>query len=104
MDYGSSVLDRVRGLKVYARGDRRAPHKPLLLLAAIAELVRGHRELGFAEVEKRLALLLAVFALPVKARHQPELPYWHLRSDGLWAVSGEEEMPLQCLTPHSQPA
>ena len=30
------------------------------------------------------------YAPPVRARHQPELPYWHLRSDGLWEVPGAE--------------
>ena len=78
-----NILRRVSSLKTYRRGDRRAPHKPLLLLLAIGQLLRGNSRLSFGEVEERLSPLLKAYAPPVAARHQPELPYWHLRSDGL---------------------
>jgi putative restriction endonuclease len=88
-------LNLVRGINVFRRGDRRAPHKPLLLLVAIAKLLRGERELAFAEAESTLNPLLISYAPPVRARHQPELPYWHLRSDGLWEVPDAESLPRQ---------
>lgn len=34
-------LGMIGKLNVYRQGDRRAPHKPLLLLLPIAELLRG---------------------------------------------------------------
>ena len=95
MNDSDPYLDRVRGINVYSRGNRRAPHKPLLLLVAIAKLLRGERELPFAEAESMLDPLLASYAPPVKARHQPELPYWHLRSDGLWEIPDADSFPRQ---------
>jgi putative restriction endonuclease len=88
-------LERIHQLNVNRHGERRAPHKPLLLLMAIARLLRGERELPFKEVESTLKPLLMSYAPPVKARHQPELPYWHLRSDGLWDIPEADSLPLQ---------
>ena len=89
------LLERIRTLNVNRSGDRRAPHKPLLLLVAIARLLQGERELSFNEVESLLRPLLNAYAPPVQSRHQPELPYWHLRSDGLWEISGDSDLPRQ---------
>ena len=95
MNYDEQYLDRVCRLNVNIRGERRAPHKPLLLLVAIARLLRGERELPFAEAESILNPLLASYAPPVKARHQPELPFWHLCSDKLWEIPDAENFPRQ---------
>jgi putative restriction endonuclease len=90
------ILEAVDHLAVFRRGDRRAPHKPLLLLLALARLRRdGTRKLSFREVDQLLRPLLDAFAPPVKDQHEPKLPYWHLQSDGLWAVDGRDELPLQ---------
>ena len=95
MRYDEYHLDRVRAIRVYRQGDRRAPHKPLLLLIAIARLLRGQRDLPFNEVECVLGPLLRSYAPPVRARHQPELPYWHLCTDGLWEIPGADDLPRQ---------
>lgn len=89
------LLERIRTLNVNRSGDRRAPHKPLLLLVAIAKLLQGERELSFGEVESLLRPLLNAYAPPVQSRHQPELPYWFLRSDRLWEIPGDTNLPLQ---------
>jgi putative restriction endonuclease len=89
------LLERIKALNVYRSGDRRAPHKPLLLLVAIANLLEGRRELSFNEVERLLRPLLNAYAPPVRSRHQPELPYWHLQSDKLWEVDGAAELERQ---------
>ena len=88
-------LERVRNLNVNRHGERRAPHKPLLLLIAIARLLRGERELPFREVESMLRPLLVCYAPSVQGRHEPKLPYWHLRSDGLWDIPEADRLPLQ---------
>lgn len=91
----SQVLEQIGALRTYRSGSRRAPHKPLLLLFALGQLRSGKRELSFSEVKAALDPLLTAYAPPVKSRHQPELPYWHLVSDGLWEVDGAEQMERQ---------
>lgn len=54
MLYGLEWLDCVRGIRVHQQGDRRAPHKPLLMLIAVARLLQGQRELSFTEEEAKL--------------------------------------------------
>ena len=88
-------LEAIDNLNVWKKGSRRAPHKPLLLLYAFGRLLDGESSLPFADVEKALADLLDAYAPPVKGRHEPALPYWHLRSDGLWQVAGADTMALQ---------
>jgi putative restriction endonuclease len=95
VSYLNPYLEAIRNLNVYHRGDRRAPHKPLLLLVAISNVISGDDALVFSKVEASLSPLLATYAPPVRSRHQPELPYWHLRSSGLWEVSGADELSLQ---------
>jgi len=95
VDKRDQYLTAVHNLNVYRQGDRRAPHKPLLLLFAISKLVAGERSVPFGEVEEALMPLLDAYAPAVKSRHQPELPYWHLCSDGVWQVEGAEALPLQ---------
>jgi putative restriction endonuclease len=89
------LLERIRSINVNRSGDRRAPHKPLLLLVAIAKLLQGVRELGFGEIESLLRPLLNAYAPPVSGKHEPKLPYWHLRSDQLWEIPAAAELPLQ---------
>lgn len=86
MDTASDVAQRFAKLRTYRSGDRRAPHKPLLLLFAIGQLQRGHESLAFDDVDRALEPLLSAYAPPVKSRHQPELPYWHLQTDDLWVA------------------
>jgi len=80
-----ALVERFAGITVWKRGGERAPHKPLLLLLALARLQnREPRLIPFAELEKRLARLLADFGPPRKPH--PEFPFWHLQSDGLWEI------------------
>lgn len=64
-----------------------APHKPLLLLLALARLQQGHTGLfPFTEVEESLRQLLTEFG-PSNAPKTRHLPFWHLQSDSqgqLW--------------------
>jgi putative restriction endonuclease len=80
--------ERFAALNVWRRGGERAPHKPLLLLLTLARVARGgDRLVPFASVEEPLRTLLIEFG-PPRATQNPHLPYWHLRSDGVWEVIG----------------
>ena len=88
---GRELLERIRRLNVDRSGGQRKPHKPLLLLLALAELRRGRPSVSLEEIEERMTELLEAYAPPAK-RPNPALPYWYLRSDGLWEVVGAEEL------------
>lgn len=87
------LLQRIRSINVNRSGNRRAPHKPLLLLVAIAKLLQGERELAFGEIENLLRPLLNAYAPPRCGQHEPKLPYWHLRADHLWEIPDAEALP-----------
>lgn len=94
-DESTELLNRIHALRTYRQGDRRAPHKPLLILYAIAQLQHGNRSIPFEDVKQGLDPLLLAYAPPVKRRHQPELPYWHLATDGLWIVADADRLDRQ---------
>ncbi|MCK5690647.1 HNH endonuclease [Myxococcota bacterium] len=86
------LLEKIHGLRVHAKGDTRAPHKPLLLLMALAEIQRGgERLLGYADIEEPLTMLLQSFGRP-RPRQEPHLPFWHLMSDGFWDVENRADL------------
>ena len=85
----------IGNLNVNKSKGKRRPHKPLLMLIAIANVLNGRHQLSFAEVKELLTPLLNAYAPPVKGRHQPELPYWHLQSDEIWQVDGADTLPMQ---------
>lgn len=79
-------LSRVAGLNVWKKGDQRAPHKPLLLLLALARVATEQpRLMPFDAIEQKLATLLEDFG-PSRANYYPELPFWHLQSDQIWEM------------------
>jgi putative restriction endonuclease len=81
----ADLVSRVQGLKVWRRGDERAPHKPLLLLLALGGLGTAPRLRRFADICHPLQILLVDFG-PPRASHHPEYPFWRLQQDGLWEV------------------
>ncbi|MFO7609461.1 MAG: HNH endonuclease, partial [Candidatus Krumholzibacteriia bacterium] len=82
----SEILNRLTQVTVWTRGAQRAPHKPLLLLLALARRSRGEpREIPYREVDAKLGALLREFGPPRKSFH-PEYPFWRLQNDGIWVV------------------
>lgn len=61
----------VRG---WQRKGERAPHKPLLLLYALAKLLNGVESLPFRETEQDLRSLLQDFG-PTRKSYHPEYPF-----------------------------
>lgn len=84
-------LQRIGAIR-FARPDgMRAPHKPLLLLLALARVQQGLSRLGQyeREVRDRLSRLLRDFG-PARAKVNPQFPFWHLQNDGLWEIPDED--------------
>jgi putative restriction endonuclease len=86
------VLAQFAALRVWRRGGERAPHKPLLVLWALGRVARGESRLApYAEVDRALERLLREFG-PLRRSVHPELPFWHLQTDGLWEIPGAEHL------------
>lgn len=80
------VLEVFRQIRAWSQGDQRAPHKPLLLLLALARVQRGEpRLVEFSAIEKPLRALLREFG-PDHRAGRPEYPFWRLRNDGVWEI------------------
>ncbi|MYG75302.1 MAG: restriction endonuclease [Acidobacteria bacterium] len=81
-------LDRVERIRKWKRGGERAPHKPLLLLHAIAQLHSDRTSrLAYEYVGPKLRGWLDEFG-PQRMTQHPEQPFWRLQNDdGLWLVS-----------------
>ncbi len=87
-----AIKDVFKRIKVWKRGAERATHKPLLLLYTLGRCSRGEpREVLFREIDERLSALFAEFGLSQKSQHA-EVPFWRLQNDGLWEVSGDEQI------------
>lgn len=81
-----NIIEKFAGLRVWGRGDQRAPHKPLLALLALADCAAGRsRLMPFTEVEPRLTRLLEEFG-PSRRSVHPEYPFWRLQTDGIWEI------------------
>lgn len=95
----TEIKELFANVKSWQQGDKRAPHKPLLILYALGRYSRGEpREIQFtSEFDKEFAQLLHEFGkskspkLPSNSHH----PFWYLRNDGIWKVSKETGMVLR---------
>jgi len=87
-----AILRQFKDLNVWRRGEERAPHKPLLVLLALGRLqAASERLLPFDEIEAPLTALLEEFGPPRRSYH-PELPFYHLQTDGVWEI--QTDFPL----------
>ncbi|WP_299529348.1 phosphorothioated DNA-binding restriction endonuclease [uncultured Streptomyces sp.] len=78
-------VERTAGLRQWARGGVRAPHKPLLFLYALGRFRHdADGELLYSAVEGDLRRLLAEYGPGNPTT--PAYPFHHLVSDGVWEV------------------
>jgi len=90
-----SLDQRIANLLTWKKGEKRAPHKPLLLLLAIGDVQRGGTRLRlFEEVEPQLTRALKLFG-PAGRVATPQYPFWRLQHDGLWEVESDGQMVLR---------
>jgi putative restriction endonuclease len=86
------LLARFDGIRQFARGGRRAPHKPLLLLYALARLKHDRQaEIRFNATEAALQPLLRVYG-PRGASARVSYPYSRLVGDGLWQLPDRADL------------
>ena len=83
------IIDSFSELAVWVRRGIRAPHKPLLVLYAIGQLLQGKDGIAFRDAEPHLRNLLCTFGPPRRTQH-PEDPFWRLCTDGVWEVHGRK--------------
>lgn len=82
------VLRAFDRMRVWQRGDRRAVHKPLLVLLALARVgAGGTAMMDWNDAEPLLKALLDEFG-PDGAGASRHYPFWHLQTDGLWHLAG----------------
>ncbi len=84
------LLKIILNLRVWQRGDKRAPHKPLLLLIALSRIQHNQKRLvPFSDIEKKLTELLIEFGPQRKSYHSEE-PFHRLPNDGLWELANNQ--------------
>ena len=88
------IIQKFEKLNVWKNGDQRAVHKPLLVLYAIGQLLRGQsRLISFSDVEEELKNLLKEFG-PWRPSHRPQYPFWRLRKEKekIWEIPDEHRI------------
>jgi putative restriction endonuclease len=82
----AELAARFSELRQAVIGDRRAPHKPLLVLLMLGRYQQGNfAALTFADAQTKLAALLAEFGPPARATNVID-PFWRLQNDRIWRV------------------
>lgn len=86
------LIQRFASINIWRKGDQRAPHKPLVVLTALANLQqKGTSRLIYAEHKDHLVQLLKDFG-PQRRSYHPEEPFVRLSNDksNLWQVNSTE--------------
>ena len=85
------ILNNFQNLKIWKRGDERAPHKPLLALYALAKLARNEgRLIPYEEIDQEVGKLLEDFGPPRKC--QAIYPFWRMQVDQIWEVEKSDNL------------
>jgi putative restriction endonuclease len=95
MKTAAEVLEAFENIRRAQRGGAYAPHKPMLILLALARVQHGEpRLVEYGAVDAALKQLLAEFG-PSSAAKSRHYPFWHLASDAkgaLWDLSGPRDI------------
>jgi putative restriction endonuclease len=95
MKTAAEVLEAFDNIRRAQRAGVYAPHKPLLILLALARVQRNEpRLMDFSAVDAQLQSLLTEFG-PSSAAKSRHYPFWHLATDGqgtLWELRGPREV------------
>jgi putative restriction endonuclease len=85
------VISAFNAIRVWQNGDRRAVHKPLLVLLALSRLNDvAAQMMNWNDAEPLLKNLLEEFG-PDGSSDSRHYPFWHLQTDKLWQLVGPPE-------------
>lgn len=85
------VLKRFEGIRIFAKGGKLAPHKPLLLLYALSKLKNEKAErIAFTDAEDVVGPLIQTYG-PFNAKTSVVYPYTRLANDHIWWVEPHEK-------------
>ncbi len=86
------VISAFNAIRVWQNGDRRAVHKPLLVLLALSRVNDvSAQTMDWNDAEQLLKTLLEEFG-PDGSSSTRHYPFWHLQTDGLWQLYGPPEI------------
>jgi len=81
------LIESIMNLNIWKNGDQRAPHKPLLILYALAKLQNENQQwLSYEDASEDLRKLLVDFG-PNRRSHYPEQPFVRLSNDQIWQLN-----------------
>ncbi|SDJ09204.1 phosphorothioated DNA-binding restriction endonuclease [Salimicrobium halophilum] len=83
-------LDKIKTDKG-GRNNSRSPNKPLLLLYALGQFLRGNKQLWYKETAKNLVSLLDEYGPSIKGEQNTWDPFVRLKNDGIWYVTPDIE-------------
>lgn len=88
------IIQKFQDLNLWKSGEKRAPHKPLLVIYAIGKLLQsGSRLIPYSEIDEKLGNLLKEFG-PRQTNTGTQYPFWRLQNDGIWKVSDADKIGL----------
>jgi len=86
------VIAAFNAIRVWQSGDRRAVHKPLLVLLALSRVNDVTLQtMDWNEAEPLLKSLLEEFG-PDGSSNTRHYPFWHLQTDGIWRLNGPADI------------
>jgi hypothetical protein len=86
------VIAAFNAIRVWTNGDRRAVHKPLLVLLALSRVNDVTAQtMDWNDAEPLLKSLLEEFG-PDGSSNTRHYPFWHLQTDGIWQLDGPQEI------------
>ncbi|MCO6415210.1 hypothetical protein JYK14_03340 [Siccirubricoccus sp. KC 17139] len=88
-DRATEFLEQLGKLRQFSAMGRRAPHKPLLLLYALAQLKHhGRDRVKYRDAERVLTPLPQTYG-PTGTRARVADPFARLEGDGIWRIESE---------------
>ena len=89
-----TIVRKFGSLNLASKDGARAPHKPLLVVYAIGELMRGKDRIHpYSEIDKVLGELLSEFGT-WRSRNNTHYPFWRLQNDGVWEIPDSDKVRL----------